>query len=385
MRSLQFKLQILIIALSLLTACSSPTPAPTAIPTDTPQPTQTFTASPTLTPTNTATATPVPTNTTAPTSTATPVPQPGDVLLSDNFDSIDDNHWSTWLELDTKGGIEDGMFLMHITDRNTLYSSSPSGPSLAKRLQDVDISIDVQLAAGEKANSSMGVQCRKRDNNNYYYFAISGSGLYNISKLVNGQWHQLITWAASSAIRTNRLANQMRVICSGDLLQLWVNNVRLATLHDQQFTQGVIGLVAGTFDDLTADTTVVFDNLVVVLPEPTEPLAGNVRATSDGSTSGTGLQATSVPQATAAPAATASGNGQLIIIMCQNLETSVTIFKDGQIVKQESLHRAGTNVYDLPAGHYDVQFNTEGYYNLNTSYDIVPGGQFVQYIGDTTC
>jgi len=60
--------------LGLLAACSTPTPAPTATPTDTPAPTPT--TAPTDTPTPTPTATPTDTPTPTPTATPTDTPPP---------------------------------------------------------------------------------------------------------------------------------------------------------------------------------------------------------------------------------------------------------------------------------------------------------------------
>ncbi len=73
-----------------------------------------------------------------------------------------------------------------------------------------------------------------------------------------------------------------------------------------------------------------------------------------------------------------TGNGKFIIVMCQDIEVTVTIFGGGQVIRQESLHNAGRVVYELPPGKYDVQMAAAGYYNLNLQYDITPGSEFVQ-------
>jgi hypothetical protein len=156
----------------------------------------------------------------------------------------------------------------------------------------------------------------------------------------------------------------------------------LATVKDDELKTGSFGLMVGTFDQ--PNSTVTFDNLIVKLPQPPDTFV--VAGSGGGSGNGAGGQSTPAP--TAPPQSTApppTGNGQLIVIMCQNIDTTVTIFSGGQIVKQSSLHSTGANVYDLPAGHYDVQFNAAGYYNLNLSYDILPGQAVTQYIGGQTC
>lgn len=84
------------------------------------------------------------------------------------------------------------------------------------------------------------------------------------------------------------------------------------------------------------------------------------------------------PGATATPAATGN-NGQLVVLGCQ-IKFLVVIFYGGQIVKQQEVSPFGSAVFDLPAGHYDVQFMAAGYFNLNLSYDIAAGEVVTQPI-----
>ena len=92
--------------------------------------------------------------------------------------------------------------------------------------------------------------------------------------------------------------------------------------------------------------------------------------------------APATPTAPAPPAGAQPQTGTLMVVMCQDLEATMTIFRYGQIVRQESLHSKGANLYELPVGHYDLQFEARGYYNLNVAADIEPGGVFTWYIGE---
>ncbi len=355
-------------------ACSTMfAPTATPPPTDTP----TITPSPTPIPTDTATATPtpVPTDTPSPTPTDTPVPQPGDVVLSDAFND-NDNQWDLYAydSAPSTISISDGLFTFHLQQKSVFYPIS-----VDSQLADVDMTFEATLAEGAGANTLFGGICRKVDRDNFYLFAIAGNGYYTITKYVNDQWTALIDWKASGAIRTGKATNVFRIICLGDTLQLSVNNRVVATARDSQFKTGAIGLVVGTFAAANPSSKVSFDNLVVKVPE-------TVAATGGGtSTGGGGTAATKPPQATRPPAATATGNGRLVIVMCQGIEVTITIFSGGQIFKQESLHNAGRNVYELPPGKYDVQLAAAGYNNLNLQYDVKPGSEYVQYIGSQTC
>ena len=289
------------------------------------------------------------------------------MLLSDTFET-EANQWSILTGVKSNVEINNGELSFQVKDRNVFYFTNPTG-----KFTDVDLTFEATLAEGPNANSMFGGQCRKRDDSNFYLFAISGNGFYAVTKYVDDDWQHLVEWTKSSAIKTGKATNTLRLICSGEALQLWVNGVRLVTLKDSAFKTGQIGLVVGTFDETSPNSRVVFDNLSATFPEPVTLATGG----GNGNPAATAVG----PAATQPPAATASGNGKLIVVMCQGVETTVTIFRAGQIVQQYSLHNAGTNVYDLPPGHYDVQFNAAGYYNLNLAYDIVAGGSVTQYIG----
>src|SRR5574341_884436 len=223
-----------------------------------------------------------------------------------------------------------------------------------------------------------GAFCRKVNDDNFYLFALTGDGYYSIVKFVDSEWKALVDWKLSGAIHTGKATNNIRVICLKDSLQLIVNGRVLNTVKDNEFKTGTVGVAAGTFSAAKPNALVTFDDLIVKIPEA-------IAATGGGSGGGGGGVSTTSPQATQPPPATATGNGRLVVVMCQGIEVTVTIFSGGQIIRQESLHNVGRNVYELPPGHYDVQFQATGYYNLNLAYDIAPGQEVVQYIGETGC
>lgn len=108
---------------------------------------------------------------------------------------------------------------------------------------------------------------------------------------------------------------------------------------------------------------------------------GGVAAPAATPTTAPAAASTAAPGATATPDTSTANYGTLAIVMCQGIEASVTIFHDGQIVAQGSLHSDWVNIYLLAPGHYDVQFSATNYSNLNLSYDIVAGQIITQPLG----
>ncbi len=300
-------------------------------------------------------------------------------MLSDTFDDNKNNWKSPFGGGDAVIEVSNGSLSLAVKSKSIINWASSS-----KNFADVDMTFETTLATGGNSNTLFGAVCRGKDDINFYWFALTADGYYTITKFVDGKPTPLVDFTPSSAIHAGKATNTVRVICSGDKLQLTVNDRILATLQDHSLLEGSFGLSAGTFDQ--PNSTVTFDNLIVKLPQLPDTFivavgGGGGNGGGGGSTPGSTPVPTEPPQPTTPP----TGNGQLIIVMCQSINTAVTIFSGGQIVKQNSLTSAGVNVYDLPAGHYDVQFNAEGYYNLNVSYDILPGQAITQYIGSESC
>jgi len=129
-----------------------------------------------------------------------------------------------------------------------------------------DVRVEVDLRAVEDRGGDMGLICRYKDAENFYFLRITSDGYYGISKMVNGEESllgndQLIV---SDRIKTGTEANHLRADCVGDQLTLYVNGDMVADITDADLTSGDVGLIAGTFEQGGND--VRFDNFQVFRP-----------------------------------------------------------------------------------------------------------------------
>lgn len=342
-------LVVAVLMMSALACNFSATPEPTItpLPTTTPVPSQTPTATFTPPPTNTPTATPAPTRTPRPTATPTPIPQPGAVLLSDTFET-EANQWGILTGAKSSLKINNGELSFQVRDRNVFYFTNPTG-----KFTDVDLTFEATLAEGTNANSMFGGQCRKRDDSNFYLFALTGNGFYTVTKYINDDWQPLVEWTKSSAIKTGKATNTLRLICAGEALQLWVNGVRLVTLKDSAFKTGQIGVVVGTFDETSPNTRVVFDNLSATFPEPV------TLATGGGS--GTGGSTNTPTAATVSPATQpVVVNGQGTLQIENTIQFGVQFVLWGPSNQRINSPAGQTITVQLPAGEYGWQVFANG-------------------------
>lgn len=183
----------------------------------------------------------------------------GDILFTDDFST----HENDWTHLVNDGGVMDynaGGFRFYIREPNLNYWTT-SGQNFS----DVRIEVDALQYAGP-AENRLGLLCRYLDDHNYYFFVISTDGYYAIGKIKDGVQSLLGQNAMqlASAIEKGIAINHLRAECQGSTLRFYVNDAPVALVDDPDFTEGDIGLLAGTFAEGGLD--VLFDDFKVLQP-----------------------------------------------------------------------------------------------------------------------
>lgn len=188
----------------------------------------------------------------------------GDILFIDDF-SKPDSGFQQHSDADAVTDYLDGQYQIEVLTPQ-LNVWSPNGP----KLSDVQAEVNAHTEAGSE-NNMYGLVCRYRDDKNFYFLAISADGYYAIGKVKeNNDKKGEITLLSSKVyehsdqILTGNAVNHLTAACTGTTLTLSANGTQLAQVTDSDFSDGQVGLIAGTFDD--PDTDVRFDDLVVTQP-----------------------------------------------------------------------------------------------------------------------
>jgi hypothetical protein len=127
---------------------------------------------------------------------------------------------------------------------------------------DVRLEVDTALQAGPE-DGFYGVVCRFQNDANYYSLVIDGQAGYRIFKKVGGQVEDLAGPSPSPVVQTQG-TNRLRADCIGETLRLFVNGELLAEVRDAEFSEGSVGMLAGT--RAVPGTEVIFDNLLLAVP-----------------------------------------------------------------------------------------------------------------------
>jgi len=180
------------------------------------------------------------------------------ILFEDNFSDPS----SGW-EMSALGGIKEyfnGTYHINIVEAN-MFSWSVAQQTFG----DVQITLDVAFT-GPAEMSEMGVICRMQNSQEFYFLTIRSDGAYAVFKMDQGNefFIGMEGYEFDPAIRTGLNTNKLQVICRGENLSLFVNDVHLITVQDSSFQVGDVGVIAGAFDQ--PDVNVYFDNFRVTQP-----------------------------------------------------------------------------------------------------------------------
>lgn len=177
----------------------------------------------------------------------------GKLLYEDNFSTSKGGLWAASIDANFSRYYQNGSYEMVVNPINSWRSVS-----VGKDYGDIILEVEATQKTGQNDNV-YGVIVRRVDWNNYYNFLISGDGYYKVAKLQNNSW-SVAGWNKSSAIKTGKATNVIRVVCNGDEFSFYVNDVLLQNYTDSSFSSGQIGLTAGT-NYAPGSVTIDFDDL----------------------------------------------------------------------------------------------------------------------------
>lgn len=128
----------------------------------------------------------------------------------------------------------------------------------------VEATLELALEAAVTAEATGETQSpviSNIDAGNGYLFLIQGNGQYGIFRSRQRTLTPLVDWTQSDAINTGAATNRIRAACVGDTLTLTVNDTPLASVTDNTYAGGQVGLAASSADRL--GTLIYFDNLTI--------------------------------------------------------------------------------------------------------------------------
>jgi hypothetical protein len=194
--------------------------------------------------------------------TSGPTDTPGPrVLFRDDFSS-DSSGWGTGSDDTGSLFYEAGEYVFRITqDRWFTWGNLED-----ETFENVRIEVDITDRSSTD-EPSFGIMCNYQDTENYYYAGFASDGFYAIVRTEGNEDFFLTDpvdnqWIQSDDIATGAGSYSISLECANGQLRLTADGDTIATVQDDTFTSGQIGLFVLTFDEPTAE--VYFDNLRVI-------------------------------------------------------------------------------------------------------------------------
>jgi hypothetical protein len=183
------------------------------------------------------------------------------VLLEENFGNPDSG-WGDDSQEAFDRGYQEGEYFVEVYE-DDWFVWVPSG----NRFTDIDIEVEARQIPNS-SDGHFGLICRYDRPDNFYYFAVTADGYYAVYRVENGEPEMLSGegFLYSPAIRADEGVFHLRVACHADNLSMYVADQRVATVFDDLFPRGDVGLAVGSIGG-GGSIRVHFDDLVVAVPE----------------------------------------------------------------------------------------------------------------------
>ena len=189
--------------------------------------------------------------------TAQPPARPTAQLI---FEEHFDNNNRAWLEYHSDTGlitVADGSYVWEEKGNGALMASKPIA---IDQQQDFRIECKVTHVSGVN-NFGYGLVWGMSNKVNYYYFAITGDGVFIVDKVTEGVFSHLIPWATPNSINRLDGTNKLTIEKKGSELQFSINDTFAGKVPFQPFFGQRLGFV------LWNRQKIVFDDLVITVPQ----------------------------------------------------------------------------------------------------------------------
>ena len=109
-----------------------------------------------------------------------------------------------------------------------------------------DATILTSAVRASEGQGAYGIVFRYQDVNNFYYFWLDDDGYFEIGKRVDGEFVPLEGPTYSEAIIKTGENNKLALIVAGAIFHAYINFEEVATVIDEEFDAGQLGMLAST-------------------------------------------------------------------------------------------------------------------------------------------
>ena len=179
----------------------------------------------------------------------------GELLYSDDFADVGTG-WDEYEAAEQTVGYAEGSYQIEI--------GIPDWMTWGNAYQWFDDGIAIEVDAtkvGGPDDNGFGIVFGYQDVDNFYRYEIASDGYYRLGKYVDNEWIEMIPWVETDEVNLGEATNSMAVEMGGGTIWLYANGTLLESVVDRTFSDGDVGLVAGSFGQ--PGVQIAFDDLRV--------------------------------------------------------------------------------------------------------------------------
>ncbi|HCB01440.1 MAG TPA: hypothetical protein DEP19_03570 [Anaerolineae bacterium] len=196
-----------------------------------------------------------PTQVSAPTENFIP-----NIILEDDFSST--QNWGTISDSNSLVQYEDETLRVIVYRDDWLVWTTPNQTGY----ENVHIEVTV-INNDTDPNTAFGLMCHQQTNTqSFYYLLITPAGGYIAVRVDNGQLGEILTnngqWGYSSQIEQNASSYRVGADCGAGNLKLYVDGQEIASINDDTYTSGAVGIAISSAIDAT-QTDISFDDFLI--------------------------------------------------------------------------------------------------------------------------
>lgn len=182
------------------------------------------------------------------------------IILEDDFSS--NQNWGTISDSNTSFEYDNESLRAIIFRDDWLVWSTPNNTGYENIHLEVTVTDN-----GTDPNTAFGLMCHQQtDTQSFYYLLITPAGGYIAVRSDNGQLGAILTnngqWGYSSQIPQNASSYRIGADCANGNLNLYVDGQEIASVTDDTYTSGKVGVIISSAVD-ASNTDVSFDDFLI--------------------------------------------------------------------------------------------------------------------------
>ena len=195
--------------------------------------------------------------------TEAPQQQQGDIILEDDFTSV---QWGTGTDADSSVEYADDALQMIIFTKNYFVWSTPDDQDYENIHMEVTV-----INNDTDPTTAFGIMCNQQiTGDSFYYFAVTAAGQYAIAKASVAGKDVFLTnnddWEYSDFITANASSYRIGADCGNGTLTLYVDGQQVASVSDSTYTEGGVALFAWSGEEVASANVTFDDFLMTELP-----------------------------------------------------------------------------------------------------------------------